>query len=148
MRWTGPYTDPMFYEIEHLLDEIHRKLLGMHEPAAAGAERILESVQQKISNIGVETHDAGDKYIIIVELPGFKKDDIKIHAGPDFIEITAHRKSKEIEGIKISERTIKRKKKLPDEIVPTKVKAHFNNGILEITAPKTRTTNIHEVPVE
>jgi len=147
MRW-GPYIDPIFYDIERLFDEIHKKLHEIREPAAREVDEMLESVQRKINSLGAEIHDAGDKYIILFELPGFKKEDIKVRAGHDFIQINAVRKAMEFEGTRISEKVIERRINLPEEIVPQKVKAKFNNGILEIIAPKAHKTNIVDVKVE
>ena len=148
MEWKSPYIDPLFYEIEKLFDEMHRKLRELQEPVAKELEGMLDAAQKKVNSLGVEIHDEKDRYIILYELPGFKKEDINIDATPQYIEIRAHRKPMELEGYTVEEKYIERRIKLPEEIEPRKVRATFNNGILEIIAPKKYHQEKVKVPIE
>jgi HSP20 family protein len=87
--------------------------------------------------------DRGDKYEVIVELPGIDKDNIRINAMDDSIEISAEQSREENERKKefyYSQRifssfycTIP----VPTEILSSKVTARSdNNGILRINLPK------------
>ena len=47
MEWKSPYIDPLFYEIEMIFDEIHRKLCKLQEPVAKELEGMLDAAQKK-----------------------------------------------------------------------------------------------------
>jgi len=63
-----------------------------------------------------------NKYVVIAELPGVEKKDIKVKAGKKHINITAE----------TEERKYKKRIDFDKEIDPKSIKAHFKNGILEI----------------
>ena len=74
-----------------------------------------------------------DQMLIMIEAPGFKKDDIKIEANGDLIEIYGEISDeglKEIFSNKFSY-NIKR-----DDLDTNKVKAKLEDGILKIIIPK------------
>ncbi len=64
-----------------------------------------------------------DKIRVIVDLPGAKRETIKISATEKDVEIHA-----EAEDRKYFKRI-----ELPEEVIPDSAKARYNNGILEIT---------------
>jgi len=64
-----------------------------------------------------------DKVRVIVDLPGAKKESIKINASEKDVEVSA-----EAEDRKYHKRIA-----LPVEVIPESARARYNNGILEIT---------------
>ena len=87
--------------------------------------------------------DRGDKYEVIVELPGIDKDNIRINATDDSIEISAEQSREEDERKKefsYSQRTFSSfycTIPVPTEILSSEVTARSdNNGILRINLPK------------
>ncbi|MEE8167590.1 MAG: Hsp20/alpha crystallin family protein [Candidatus Hydrothermarchaeales archaeon] len=81
--------------------------------------------------------------VVLVELLGTKKEDIKIHAIDGGIEISADRKE-ETEEAREEQGYIRRERRysrfyrtipLPATVDSTKAKATYNNGVLEITLP-------------
>ncbi|WP_297497011.1 Hsp20/alpha crystallin family protein [Thermococcus sp.] len=88
--------------------------------------------------------DKGDRFVITVELPGVRKEDIKLHVTEDTIYIEAQvRREKELEqegAIRIERyySGYRRVIRLPEEVIPEKAKARYNNGVLEIEIPKKR----------
>ena len=87
--------------------------------------------------------DRGDKYEVIVELPGIDKDNIRINAMDDSIEISAEQSQEENERKKefsYSQRTFSSfycTIPVPTEILSSEVTARSdNNGILRLNLPK------------
>lgn len=87
----------------------------------------------------VETPKA---YKVLVELPGVRKEDVKVSVDEGVLTVQAEQNetiNKEEDKYHYSERrygTIKRSVSLPQGIAPDKVKASFNNGLLELEFQK------------
>jgi len=90
----------------------------------------------------IDILDLGTEIHLTADLPGVKKDDIEIDLMPESIEISAESKTemeREQQPYARRERgymAYKRKLDLPAEVVPSKAKARFNNGVLEVTIPR------------
>jgi HSP20 family protein len=86
----------------------------------------------------VETFQRGNDYIVRADLPGLKKDDVKIDINDDAITIEGERREEHVEdreGYYRSERnygTFCRVVPLPEGAITDSAKAHFNDGVLEI----------------
>lgn len=86
--------------------------------------------------------DRGDRYELQVEVPGIEKDRINIKATGNSVEISAEQSEKTEEKRKDyvyserSHRSFYRKIPVPEEIVPSKIDAKMNNGILVVKLPK------------
>ncbi len=86
--------------------------------------------------------DLGKEIVIMIKLPGVKKEDLEVNYGEDFVEISASKKteiSKESENAYISQKVFKkfyRKIKLPSKIIPEKANHNLIEGLLQIIAPK------------
>ncbi len=88
--------------------------------------------------------DTGKEIKVSVELPGVKREDIKISATERELEISAevrHEQEKR-EGNYVkrerSYRSFRRSFVLPAEVDPGKARATYRNGVLEITLPRLR----------
>jgi len=94
----------------------------------------------------VDIFDRGDELVVIAELPGVRKEDIKVRVTEDSVYIEAIvRREKELEeeGAVRVERYYsgyRRVIRLPEEVIPEKAKAKYNNGVLEIRIPKKNPT--------
>lgn len=87
-----------------------------------------------------------DKEIkVVVELPGVRKEDIKVHVEGDVLAIEAASETvseKKEEGFYRKERgysSFRRAFSLPSEVHPEKARSSFANGILEVVLPKKET---------
>ena len=86
--------------------------------------------------------DKGDKYEIALEIPGIDKDKIDVKATKNSVTISGKQSEKTKEKGKnyiYSERSYKsfhRQIPFPQEIVPSKITAKVNNGVLEMDLPK------------
>ena len=89
----------------------------------------------------VNLYRKGEDTVLTAELPGLKKDDIKIEVKEDLIRLVAERSTKYDEESSIHrlerknyqfDRTIR----LPHRVESDKIKAEYSNGIVKIVLPK------------
>ena len=86
--------------------------------------------------------DRGDHYELQVEVPGIDKDKINVKATTNAVEISAEQSNQSEEQRKdyvYSERvsnSFYRMIPFPEHVVPSKIDAKFNNGIVTIKLPK------------
>jgi HSP20 family protein len=96
----------------------------------------------KISSISCDIVDEGDKYAIKLDVPGVKKDEVKLNVSDNSLEISAQHKEEEEEKKKNyvrkerSEISYYRTIPLPEKVVSDKTQAKLTDGVLNITIPK------------
>ena len=73
----------------------------------------------------VDVMEEDDTITVVAELPGAKKDKIKVKVGEDYVEIRASNGKKYYKKVR-----------LPSKVKPETAKASFNNGVLEIVIEK------------
>lgn len=101
-----------------------------------------------------DMEDVGDKYEITLEAPGIPKEKLDIKVGADYIDISGQQENKTEEKRKnylYNERTynsLRRRISTPEEIVPSKVDARMENGVLHIQVPKKTPTKNEETKVD
>lgn len=97
----------------------------------------------------VDIIDQGDNIIVKADLPGFKKENIKIDVSDDILEINALFEEDTLEeGSNYVRRErryneIKRVVELPTKINIDHANAEFENGVLQITLPKSGKTKVN-----
>jgi len=89
----------------------------------------------------IDVFQRNNELVVKADLPGLKKDDVKIDITDDGLTIQGERRSEhqeEREGVYRSERSygsFYRVVPLPEGAMTDQAKATFNNGVLEITMP-------------
>lgn len=97
----------------------------------------------------VDIIDQGDNIIVKADLPGFKKENIKIDVSDDVLKINALFEEEPLEeGSNYVRRErrydeIKRVVELPTKINIDHAGAEFENGVLQITLPKSGKTTVN-----
>ena len=92
--------------------------------------------------IPVRIGETDKELVLIAELPGFSKDEIKLKITPKTVFISAEKKKISIEKNKNlykqerSYGSASRDMTLPEEVNTEGAKAKFENGVLEVTMPK------------
>ena len=88
----------------------------------------------------VDLIDLPAEIVVLVDLPGVSKDDVKLEGSSDMVEITAERTSKyDNDEHLVRERVSReyyRSIKLPTNIDDAAARASFFNGVLEVHLPK------------
>ena len=116
------------YDPFRMLDDMERSFFGgANHPA--------------MSSFRTDVTDTGDAFVLDAELPGFKKEDIKIDVENDCLTITAERKADEEEKQK---NFIKRERFYGSfsrsfdvsGVNVDGIEAAYNDGFLKLTMPK------------
>ncbi len=116
------------YDPFRMFDEMERNFFGSNNHAAMSAFR-------------TDVTDTGDAFVLDAELPGFKKEDIKIDVENDCLTISAERKLDEEEKQK---NFIKRERFYGSYsrsfdvsgVNVDGIEAEYTNGVLKLTMPK------------
>jgi HSP20 family protein len=96
--------------------------------------------------------DKEDRYELKVEIPGIEKEKVKVKATKDSLEISGE-ESKEEESEDKRKRYVYNERlynsfyrsiPIPEEIVPSKVRAKMSNGVLHVELPKKNPTKLEE----
>ena len=103
----------------------------------------------------IDVTEQNGEYKVLAELPGVKKEDIKIEVDGDQVSISAEsragRETKDGERLLHSERyygRLARVFRVGQEVDPAKVSAKYENGILELTLPKKESTAVKQITVQ
>lgn len=102
----------------------------------------------------IDIEEDNEYFIVKAELPGIKKEDIKISVRGNLLSITGGRKqeseikNKTFHRFERSYGKFMRKITLPSEVNADKVQAKYKDGILTITLPKPESMKPKEITVE
>lgn len=121
-----------------LFDEFFNDVFARAGVPAARTAELPSAVRARMDVI-----DKGDKYEVVVDLPGVKKEDIQVTIEGARVAIAAETKSeretKNGERVLHSERfaaSYARSFELPAEVTEDGAEASFENGVLRLTLPK------------
>jgi len=101
-----------------------------------------------------DVQETDREVIVTAELPGMEKSDISVNVTQDALEIKAEKKgeqNKEEDGFRSYSRHytgFRRTIPLPASVEPDKAHATYNNGVLEITLPKSKVSVGRNIKVE
>ncbi len=101
----------------------------------------------------VELIDKGDKYLVRAELPGMKIEDMEVSLGEDGLTISGERKqdkSVKEDSYVYQEHfygSFRRTIPLPAAVVPEKVEASYEDGILEVTLTKSPEAKTRKIEI-
>ena len=102
----------------------------------------------------VNVYDEKDSFVVEAELPGVKRNEIKIYTTGDTLNIAGIRQGEQEEMIRDTYRSERcfghfhRMVSLPAPIHTDQIDAHYKNGILTITCPKTEEAKRKEIKVK
>lgn len=123
---------------------------GMQSPPQTGGEGMGQPSQQQGQQQTapgrpmVDIVETPEDIVVYVDVPGYEKDDIDIHADANTLAVSADRSSEapfdEDEGEQglVMERSVRleRTVSLPVHIDPEEASASYEDGVAEITVPK------------
>ncbi len=105
--------------------------------------------------LALDIRENNSEYLVYVELPGIRKEDIHVHIDGGVVSITAERKREKVgkEGDRVlrSERyfgKVSRSILLDQEIDEAKSTAKFVDGVLELTLPKNIARAFKRLPID
>ena len=129
---------PPLYDIERWFEEAWKKPFSLFSPSIWPDMRTVE--RYEISP-NVDIFEEGNEIVMNADLPGLKKEDIKIDLSENILTITGEKKRKEKferEDYYRYERAFGsfiRRFELPHDMDVEKIKANFEDGVLELRIP-------------
>lgn len=129
--------DP-FKELEDVSNRLNR-LFGRSENRAESSQSMLTVADWSPS---VDISETDDAYLIKGEIPGVKKEDVKVTVQDGMLTIQGERrmekeeKNKKFHRVECSYGNFVRSFRMPDDADEEKVKAEFKDGMLNISLPK------------
>jgi HSP20 family protein len=122
-----------FREMQRDIDSVFNNFLTGRQPQP-GASLIIPSV---------DVYETDDEYVFEFELPGFKKDDVKVKVEDNVLTVSSEVKEEKKEdkgkNYHIVERrygSFKKQFSLPEDCEVEKIDAKFENGVLELKVQK------------
>ncbi|WP_246845864.1 Hsp20/alpha crystallin family protein [Bdellovibrio sp. ZAP7] len=142
MRSLSPWsarrpTNDLFSQFEEFFGDLDRG----YTPAARSTMDFSPSV---------DIEEKENAYIVTTDLPGFKKEDIKIEMADNVLTISGER-IKEAGDKKYSERSwgkFQRTFSLPVHVAGDKIEASYKDGVLEVTLPKAENAKSRSIKVQ
>jgi HSP20 family protein len=138
-----------FEELSTLQDRINRLFEGLMPEFVRGKT----SVVSKWSP-AVDIYEDKSNIYLDVEVPGMKKEDVKVKVEDKTLTVSGERKrerEEKKEGYYRMERSygsFYRSFYLPDNVDPTKIKAKYESGVLKLSIPKKEEAKPKEIPVD
>ncbi len=129
-----------FEEVEKWFEEAWRRPFSMMRPSLLWPRAEMEEFETALPFCDI--YEEGKDIVLKADLPGMKKDDIKIDLSENVLTISGEKKKEEKvekgDYYRYERRhgTFFRRFELPFEIDPEKIKAHFEDGVLEVRLPK------------
>ncbi len=130
-----------------VIEDMYKRVVP--EQQRSSAEEMMKKVAERmpkpqapVRTPDIDILDLGTELHLVADLPGAQKDNIDIELMPGSIEIRAEVTAeieREQQPYKRRERgymAYKRSVDLPEDVIPEKAKARFNNGVLEVVMPR------------
>ncbi|UXR64074.1 Hsp20/alpha crystallin family protein [Bdellovibrio bacteriovorus] len=135
MRLLTPYW-PTRRATTSLFDEMDRLFENFAVPASYEAyERTL--------NPACEVSETQDHYLLSMDIPGFKKENVNIEVNGNLLTISGERKREEkVMG------TFTRRFTVPNSVDGGKIEAHHEDGVLSIYLPKTPVAQAKKIEIQ
>jgi HSP20 family protein len=128
------------------MDEIFGEFFGQTPFAMAATEAVWSPL--------VDVHETKEGFLLQVELPGVKQEDIQVSMVGDTLTLKGERKREtevkedSYHRIERSYGTFQRSIVLPSVVDANRVKATYREGVLEIQLPKKEEAKPKEIKVE
>ncbi|MCM2278251.1 MAG: Hsp20/alpha crystallin family protein [Oligoflexia bacterium] len=138
--------------IDRMFDEFFS---GTPFPNLIGPTRSLLEMGEREYIPACDVQDSDTQYLLSFDLPGVKKEDVKIDLRDNLLTVSGERKEesyKEEKGKRVSEErmygSFVRSFTLPSGVDPNKVEASYENGVLQIAIPKAPEAQGRHIPIK
>ncbi|AKI97320.1 Hsp20/alpha crystallin family protein [Kosmotoga pacifica] len=121
-------------------EELHREIDRLFDEAFRGLGTGNKRTEGFLPEVDI--YETDDSIVIEMDVPGIKKNDLKIKLEDGILTISGEKKYEKKEKSKsyhLIERgfgSFSRSFRVPDTIDHTKIKANYDNGVLKIELPK------------
>ncbi len=146
-----PFGDPARWDaaMERMMEEFFGR-----GTRSRWLDRWLKHDEMSIAAPAVDMFEEKDEIVVKAEIPGIDKDHVEVNLTDHVLTIRGEKKKEEEierDNYYRSERSygsFVRTLPLPTEVCADKVKATFNNGVLEVRLPKTEAAKAKEIKVK
>jgi len=127
------------YGIEKLFEEMWNRPFSLLGPSILSDTDLRAELYGVTPNVDI--YEEGNEVVLKTDLPGMKKEDIKVNLTENMLTISGERiKTEKIEKADYfrHERTFgtfERRFELPGDLDTEKIAAHYENGVLELRIP-------------
>jgi HSP20 family protein len=136
------WREPSFGDIDTVFDRMVRGVFGSSitaSPWSAG----------NVAAVDIEETD--DAYIVEIELPGVRREDISVEAGRDELHVSGQIVERERTGI-VRHRTRRSghfsyRVALPSGIDTAGITASYRDGVLTVTIPRGAVSDLRNIPI-
>lgn len=139
---TRSIASDLFDEMDRFFDDWNRST----QPGKVYDERRFEPA--------CDISETDEHYLMSVDLPGMKKENIKIEMSDDVLTVSGERKregsekNQRIQRYEKSYGLFKRSFTLPASIESNKVEARYEDGVLELYLPKTQAAKPRNIEIQ
>lgn len=100
-----------------------------------------------------EVLEDAESYTFKFDMPGVKKQDVKVELDGNVMTVSAERMEEKKNGEKnryseVSYGSYQRAFTLPEAVKDEKIDAKFDNGVLTLTVPKTKSANTKQIAIQ
>ena len=134
---------------------LQRELERLARSAIVPVQEVEKEVEERLKFVmPVEVYETPNEFVVKVELPGVKKEDVDIVIRDNYLVIKAEKKEEveeERQHVHLRERVygkFERVIPLPPDLDTDNAKASFKDGVLEIRIPKKAATKEKKITIE
>jgi HSP20 family protein len=141
VRWT-PFSSPFTWDPFRELEELQNRLISGRRLPLLKGDADVEELALTTFTPRVDIAEDDKEYVVNVELPGVKKEEVKVSIENGVLTISGERKTEKEEKGKKFHRveqtygTFLRSFTLPESSSGEKISADFKDGILKVHVPK------------
>jgi len=134
---------------------LQRELERLARSAVVPIQEVEREVEERLKFVmPIEVYETPNEFVVKVELPGVKKEDVEIAVRDNYLVIKAEKKEEveeEKQHVHVKERVygkFERVIPLPPDLDTDNAKASFKDGVLEIRFPKKSATKEKKINIE
>ncbi|XOZ32668.1 Hsp20/alpha crystallin family protein [Halomonadaceae bacterium KBTZ08] len=141
-----------FAEFEDILDRYNRQLANRNPAQSSNGNR--EILQKTDWAPAVDITENKDAFVITAELPGIRKEDVKVSVQDGVLTIQGERSFENAEDDERRHRVerfyghFSRSFTLPENVDDENIKANYHDGVLELTLTKQEKAKPRAIEVE
>ena len=137
------------------LFRLHRELERLARGALVPSQELEREVEERLKHLmPLEVYETPNEFVVKVELPGVKKEDVEIIIRDNYLVIKAEKREEieeERQQVHVKERVYGKFERiipLPPDLDTDNAKASFKDGVLEIRFPKKSATQEKKITIE
>jgi HSP20 family protein len=146
-RELSPFSDrkDMISRFNDFFNDWDRDVFGGRE-----LERLEKDLERVDFSPSVDVEENDEMFLVSVDIPGVKKDEIKIDVQGNTLRLSGERKreAKDEGYYERSSGRFSRSFTLPENVDASKIEAHFEDGVLRVVLPKTEVKGAQEIKIQ